>query len=226
MKNQTEGLRHYLHVYARRTLLSMLLVVFPVWLAADCAVKEGYQMPRKYSAEERRLWFRPGPVWDGTTVAEDELTRADVDAYAAGPLYWLGEQFLGYNLQPPARFAVDQHRAVYFPYGWYCTEPTAACNDGTGSAYTVSISDICTRRPPDQPPRHGAKLGKVRGSALMLQEVDGTIELWTGDVRVTILALVDTKQGRRAVDTLRGIGQVSGHIGPGDPLPPPNFSRC
>jgi hypothetical protein len=45
-------------------------------------------------------------------------------------------------------------------------------------------------------------------------------------VVVVIHVIVNTTQGRRAVEQLRGIGRVSGHIRPGDPLPPPDFSRC
>jgi hypothetical protein len=60
----------------------------------------------------------------------------------------------------------------------------------------------------------------------MLQVKSGEVHVWTGDVRVQIVMEVDTTKGKQAATQLRGIGQVSGHVGPDDPLPPPDFSRC
>jgi hypothetical protein len=205
--------------------MGMWLLLFLGAVAIACFPEESYNVPPRFSAEQRRTMFRPGPVWDDTKAEDRELAREQLTGYADRALYWLGDQHGRFNLQPPYGSLGPQDFRVIMPYG-QCVNPKTGQTCEWRYAATVGTYHGCFLRPEMAAANGRGKVETVRGGAIMVQVKSGEVYVWTGDVRVIIFYLVDVAEGKRAVEELRGTGQVSGHIGPGDPLPPPDFSRC
>ncbi len=135
-------------------------------------------------------------------------TVADAEAFEGYPLYWLGEEFAGYEL---ASVLEPTNGTVGFVYG---TCDPVGDDGGCSPPVQVLVTPLChelavvTRDP-------AWKARDVRGAPVA--RLDGPIVLTDG-VQVKVYAR-SSPLARRALEALRTINHAGAEIGPDDPLP-------
>jgi hypothetical protein len=134
----------------------------------------------------------------GSSVADFDRKREELELHKRFRLYYLGRSFDGFEL---ARIGYDHEpwRPVSFIYG-DCEVPLFA-DGGCAPPYEVQVAPAC--------PRHQRVL-RSRGGRLTIRgvpaaQIDAGIQLHTGTVTVTIYG-GDRKRRSRAVRALRPLG--------------------
>ncbi|HEY8492129.1 MAG TPA: hypothetical protein VIO14_14195 [Dehalococcoidia bacterium] len=158
----------------------------------------------------------------------DEHLR-QLEGFDAFPLFWPGPSFAGHQFSSASHTAYDAPpgappnnawNAVTFLYGTCTGRPCAM-------PVSLHVRPACHVRP-EQAAAVGP-LETVRGGALARQG-PGKLLVWTGGTFVDVnlppgpdqpgdAALLD-----QALQALQGYGRNA--IGPGEPLPPPDFGGC
>ena len=164
----------------------------------------------------------PGPEWTGQGA--QGISQAEAERFEGYALYWLGPSFAGYNLQ--AILSVGDE--VIFVYGT-CTIPRGS-DGGCALPLEVHVEPAC-KIPPNLatqfafpgPPQ------QFRGDALIVRrEVvemgEATARIWTEDASIWLNIPIAPERLEEALQALAGLNRA--HIGPGDELPPPDFTPC
>jgi len=158
--------------------------------------------------------FQPGPPWPGQGT--QGIAQQEAEQLSDYPVFWLGEQVAGYNLQAILRDAATPW--IGFAYGTCtespCTPPIQiqsepVCATLPESLFGGSIAD---------------DLEPVRGEAQLLRLPDGHVRLWTGQVGIRLS--VDASLADQVDQLVHQLRAINGPIQPGDPLPPPDFTSC
>ena len=187
--------------------------------------------PPTMSPEQRARVFRTGTPWDGSSQ-HGRWSRADLEAFADYPLFYLGENFEGYNLTAVRREKYEpgpgfpeslRTDTVVFTYGDCVVPPEGRCP----IPVSVSIERACKTRPEEV--SNLVRVGQpetVRGGAIMQRITDASVVLWTDGVTIVIHTDGERSVGT-AVHQLRSVGRAKG-VAPtaGAPLAPPDFSTC
>jgi hypothetical protein len=160
--------------------MGMAFVLLLTVVMVACAPTEHPNTPFRFTNEQRRTWFRPGPVWDGTVTTDRQISREQLYEFADRPVYWLGGHYSGYNAQAPLGELGGQDFSVLFPYG-ACIFPESGETCFKGSvpyAAEVGIYSNCHMRPEAIPAssRRG-KVETVRGGAIVVQEKGGEVKV-------------------------------------------------
>jgi hypothetical protein len=187
--------------------------------------------PGIMTAQQRAERFQAGLPWDGRGVGA--LDENAVNSFTRYPLYWLGTDFGGYNLQ-----AVNDLR-----YDAPANIPNARAQDSISMAYgtctpapgtgrclapiTIHIQPICLVRPEIIAPEAKASpnLENLRGAALIQHFTDGHVRVWTGTVTIYLSARANPGLITAALARLEGTG-LNRAITPSSTLPAPDFSAC
>jgi hypothetical protein len=164
------------------------------------------------------LRYRPGPQWTGGAGRSDSLTHDQIDAFAEWPLFWLDTTFASYNLQNVIQ---DKGRMIFL-YG-ICTPDSAGQCYPPVQMYSAPVCSVVPERVAVIV--RAGPVETVRGGALLQRFVDGHVEIWTGEVRISISTPVDVSLITAAIGQLRLV-RASAESGEGADLPPPDFSGC
>lgn len=133
---------------------------------------------------------------------------------------------MGYHLTSAKSSHEGQKPRARFYYG-EAIDPPAPNIGSAGPPIALFVYPICVQLLDRASESYWIGKDKtLRGGAIVRQRRDGAVYVWTDDVFINLILTVDFKRGPAAVNELRGVGQVSGHISPSDPLPPPDFSKC
>lgn len=188
----------------------------------------------------QRYDFEPAVFLDPASLPPDHFSTAglqerraehfrQLEGFDAFPLFWLGPSFAGHQFSSASHTAYDAPpgappnnawNAVTFLYGTCTGRPCAI-------PVSLHVRPACHVRP-EQAAAVGP-LETVRGGALARQG-PGKLLVWTGGTFVDVnlppgpdqpgdAALLD-----QALQALQGYGRNA--IGPGEPLPPPDFGGC
>lgn len=187
-----------------------------------------HELPPTLTDQEREALFNPGPEWDGQ--GRQGISQKEAEAFADYPIFWLGQEFAGYNLQaiirenyvpePPIP-AYEAMNSVGFGYG-DCIIP--AGSSACPIPVLIKTEPICLTRPNTVAgAMKASSLVTVRGSAQMLRFADGHLRLWTGRVSIYISAPVNAELTSQMVLQLKGLNT---EVSPSEALPPPDFSSC
>jgi hypothetical protein len=161
-----------------------------------------------------------GPVWRGKGPNRDGWTQAQAEQFTDFPLYWLGERFAGFNLYD----ILGRSGSVVFLHGSCDPGGNFFSEGGCPNPVQLHLRPICTFKPDNPIVRHGEPDEPLRGNALVIRfPLHFEAYLWTGGTSVKLSGNADLLE--EAIGQLRGIGPTAA-LGPGDPLPPPDLSRC
>ena len=156
------------------------------------------------------------------TRGSGNFAQREAEAFDGFDLYWLGPEYEGLHLQ--AIIHTPQSQDVTFIYG-SCRLPSGA-EPRCAAPLTVRVQPLCKVQPKDL--AGNQQLAALRGQAsLNRQGIDRfrvSAMIWTGDSAVSVLPSSPDLDLDAILVALRGIGR--NRIGPGDPLPEPDFSTC
>lgn len=162
---------------------------------------------------------RPGNPWTGVSIGRTPHTQAALEAQDDPPAFWFGPQFAGYHLT-----RVQPGPELQLIYGDCDLRFVPGCSYPA----VIQVKSACGRMPGDLVDLVKSGDGEiVRGGALLVRYQDRSARLYTG--RWHIALFTDFDRGRRmdeAVQQLHGLSHSVAHLGPGDPLPPPDWSGC
>lgn len=201
----------------------------------------GEVKPRPTMTEDQRAErFQPGQPWDGEgpqfrsgSQPPQGITQTEAEAFTDYPVFWLGESFGGFNLQsivrnkydPPA--GIPDHEAMDtlgFAYG-DCVIPDGA--SACPVPLVVMTEPICMAQP--QWIVEGAKAGDpetVRSGARLQRFEDGHIEIWSGQVSITVHSPGNPGLTEEIIQGLRGMNRINATQRAGTPLAAPEFDNC
>lgn len=182
------------------------------------------------TAQERAERFQAGQPWDGIGPL-GSLMQEDLETFTDLPVFWLGDQFGGYNLQWIGRVKYDPPTNAPNARSWDAvTLVYGTCTPAKGYERCpvpagLHIHPVCSIRP--EVVAAAVKDGPLQtlgGGALLQRFRDGHVMLWTGDVVIDMNVLGNPDLIDEAVSALAPVG-VSSNRGL-SPSMAPDFTQC
>lgn len=189
--------------------------------------------------DERARRYLPGEPWNG--VGRGNIDQLTLETFTELPVLWAGPAVIGSNLQA----------IKYMKYNAPADIPTAKPRNTLSLIYgdcdlgqhnrcivplTINIDPICNQLPSQMSERVRLSndLERVRGEAQLMRFKDGHVRLWTGSVSIFVDAKGDPTRVDEVVANLQTVATplgltletFGGFIGPNNPLPAPDYSRC